>query len=94
MIYLFRCDEHGVFEVDAPIQTGPGKMRSCPRCSQDAVRVYYAPPVHYHAQGFHTTDYDKTGDRLEKMNKTWSKQFGEAPPPPAKDIPKNSGEPV
>src|SRR5690606_40658092 len=71
----------GVQTCALPISGGPGKIRSCPRCSQDAVRVYYAPPVHYHAQGFHTTDYDKTGDRLEKMNKTWSKQFGEAPPP-------------
>lgn len=94
MIYIYKCDEHGTFEANAPIEKGPGKIRQCPLCSQDSFRVYSSPPVHYHAQGFHKTDYDKDGDKLEKLNKTWSRQFGEKPPPPAKDVDKNSGEPV
>lgn len=80
-------------EVEASIKDGPPEVVECPECGDNMVRIYQAPPVRYDCQGFHTTDYDSQGDRLERMNKTWSEAYGEAPPEPAKDIPKNSSEP-
>ena len=56
-------------------------------------RLYAAPPIHYHCQGFHTTDYNKHGDKLEQLNKNWSRYYNEEPPKPASDVPRNSSEP-
>lgn len=92
MKYEFKhCDKY--IEVDYPIKEGPPKHVACPECGENMKRVYNAPPVKYNTQGFHATDYDAHGDKLERMNKTWSETYGEKPPEPARDIPKNSSDP-
>lgn len=93
MRYEYDCYTHGAFEIEAPIDTGPPSVVYCPQCHEGAMRNYVIPPIHFHTQGFHATDYDKHGDKLERLNKQWSKETGEAPPPPAKDVPKNSSDP-
>lgn len=80
-------------EIEAPIKEGPPAKVECPECGEQMIRVYEAVPDIWHCQGAHKTDYSATGDRLEEMNKAWSKHYGEAPPPPAKDIGRNSSEP-
>jgi hypothetical protein len=69
----------------------------CPVCGAPAKRVYTAPPVAFNCDGFHQTDYGKgndgrAGDKRELLNKQWSQAWGEPPPPPAADVPKNSSE--
>lgn len=82
-----------VVEVEASIRDGPPETVPCPECGEPMARVY-APLVDiWHCQGAHKTDYGKNGDKLEALNKQWSKHFGEDPPPPAKDVPINSGDP-
>lgn len=93
MQYTFRCNEHGVFSTNASIKTGPPQVVRCPLCQEQSVRVFTALPAHYHTQGFHQTDYSATGDKLEQLNKEWSKYYGEPPPKPDKRQPKNSADP-
>lgn len=92
MRYQFLCEnqqQQELFDVEAPIDTGPPSVVYCPVCGVEARRVWNVPPIKYNSQGFHNTDYDSTGDRLEKLNKSWSAKYGEEPPPPAKDVPRN-----
>lgn len=43
-VYAFCCDDHGGFEVSAPMgQAGP--HRACPDCGRAAARVYAAPMI-------------------------------------------------
>lgn len=42
--YLFRCRQHGVFEVVHPIGTAPARG-VCPECSGAAARVFTAPQL-------------------------------------------------
>ena len=93
MRYPYKCKEHGAFEVSAPIAEGPPRVVYCSQCDGVATRVYEAPPVEYRSQGFHSTDYNKHGDKLELANKAYEKEYGEKPPPPAKDVPRNLKEP-
>lgn len=65
---------------------------ACPRCGLDSERVWSVPPVLYNCDGFHATDYGKgvgTGSKVEQMNKAWGRAWGEEPPPPATDVPRN-----
>ena len=41
-VYVYRCAEHGVLDVVAPIGTAPATA-SCPRCAGTATRVFTAP---------------------------------------------------
>lgn len=93
MKYPFRCAEHGDFEVSAPIEMGPPSVVECAVCGEKAKRVYLPLTDIWNTQGAHKTDYDKTGDKLEKLNANWSKKYGEKPPAPAKDVPKNLKDP-
>lgn len=91
MRYDFTCGEHRK-EVEASIKDGPPSEVLC-ECGKPMTRVYNVPPVKYNCDGFHSTDYfnnTSTGDKLTQLNEKWSKATGEAPPPPAKDVPKNS----
>lgn len=92
MKYLYRCENGEEFDVQSPIHVGPPKDVTCPVCGKAARHVFLSSPIHYNAQGFHTTDYDKNGDKLEWLNKNWSKFYGEDPPPPGTKIPKSSSE--
>ena len=40
--YEYRCDPDGVFEVTRPLGTPPHSM-TCPRCGNEAARVFSAP---------------------------------------------------
>jgi putative FmdB family regulatory protein len=40
--YEYRCDPDGVFEVTRPLGTPPEAM-TCPRCGNEAARVFSAP---------------------------------------------------
>lgn len=99
MRYDFDCYTHGLFEVEAPIDTGPPDVIYCPQCHEESVRVWHAAPVRWdtdgaHGQkGSHFGDYNATGNKLEQLNRSWSKKYNEKPPPPAKDVPRNSRDP-
>lgn len=92
-LYEFECEEHGRVTIRRPIQEGPPRVHHCPICGEITRRVFEARPVIYKSQGFHQTDYDKHGDRLERANKQYKAETGENPPPPARDVPKNLSEP-
>lgn len=44
MIYQFRCKEHGLFEVQQPMDSN--HKADCPECGQPAQRIY-SPPKWY-----------------------------------------------
>lgn len=99
MKYPHDCYTHGRFDVEAPITEGPPDVVYCPECHEESMRVYSIPPVRWDTDGAHgraghwAGNYDATGDKLEKLNKNWSKKYGEKPPAAAKDIPRNSTDP-
>lgn len=93
MIYEYVCHkDRKIVDVRRSIYDEPEDVL-CPQCHEPMKRLYTAPPVHYHTQGFHSTDYDGQGDKLERLNKEFSRITGESPPPMAKDVPRNSSEP-
>jgi predicted nucleic acid-binding Zn ribbon protein len=92
MKYEFMCEEHGYIAAEFPIKKGPSPDFLCPLCFAPVRRIYTAPPIFYNTQGFHNTDYDGHGDKLERMNRAYEKEYGEKPPEPAKDVPKNARE--
>lgn len=72
-----------------------GQPAECPVCKQQAERIFSAVSDIWHCDGAHKTDYGKgnfTGSKIEALNRAWSKYYKEPPPPPARDVPKNSGE--
>jgi putative FmdB family regulatory protein len=93
MIYEYVCHKDRMtLDVTRSIHSEPEEVL-CPQCQEPMQRLYTAPPVHYNSQGFHSTDYDSHGDKLERLNKEYSRITGETPPAPAKDVPRNSSEP-
>lgn len=99
MRYAYRCYTHGEFEIEAPIKEGPPAIVYCPSCHEESLRVFGDVPTYWHTSGAHgregeyAGDYGKRGDKLEQFNNNWSKHYGEKPPPPAKDVPRNLKEP-
>jgi hypothetical protein len=99
MRYLFRCYVDGDFTIDAPMAEGPPTTVYCPLCHEESLRVFEDVPTYWHTGGAHgregqyAGDYGKHGDKLEQLNANWSKRYGEKPPAPAKDVPKNLKEP-
>lgn len=92
MKYTFDCYQHGDFIVDSPIAIGPPPMVYCKECGEECVRLWETKPVHWNTQGAHQTDYDSRGDKLERLNKSWSRD-GSKPPTPARDVPRSGSEP-
>lgn len=43
-IYEYRCDQHGVFEVDRPLGSAPESV-ACSACGCQARRVFSVPNV-------------------------------------------------
>lgn len=92
--YLYRCATHGVFELVEKISEAGGP-RPCPSCGVMSRRVYTPVIDVWHTDGAFKTDHVNDtlpGDKRERLNKQWSAAWGEPPPPPAPDVPKNSGE--
>lgn len=92
--YEFLCRDHGPFEVVRKYADA-GEPADCPVCHHKAQRLYSSVPDIWHTDGAHKTDYGRgnhIGDKRTALNKLWSKQWGEKPPPPATDVPRNSGE--
>ena len=92
--YVFACASHGQFEVVRKFAEA-GNPAACPECGLNADRVFFPVPDLWACDGAHKTDYGKgndgiTGDKRENLNKNWSKAWGEAPPPPAKDVPQGT----
>ena len=92
MRYPYRCYEHGDFIVEAPITKGPPSIVYCPSCHEESLRIYENPPTHYNSQGFHNTDYNKHGNKLDQLNQSMG-QGREKPPPPAKEVPRSGKDP-
>jgi predicted nucleic acid-binding Zn ribbon protein len=91
MIYLYKCEEHGIIESQHKMGAAP-KVVDCPLCMQPSPRTFQSPPVHYNAQGFHRTDYDAYGDKKELLNSHLSAITGEKPPKAASEVPRNSSD--
>jgi putative FmdB family regulatory protein len=43
-IYEYRCERDGAFEITLPIGTAPASV-ACPRCADEAGRVFSTPMV-------------------------------------------------
>lgn len=92
MKYTFHCQQHGRFEIEAPMAVGPPATVFCHKCGEDCHRDYKADhkqDIIYNAQGFERTDNWKTNpgkgqsyDKKEWLNSNWSRHYGESPPPP------------
>lgn len=95
MRYTYTCPKDGAFVVDRSMQNVIA-YEFCPQCGLPSPRNFHADlaavPIHYHSQGFHKTDYDKRGDKLERLNREWSKATGESPPPADSTVKRNSSE--
>jgi putative FmdB family regulatory protein len=95
--YAYQCPSHGPFSIMQRMDDQHTRA-PCPECHTISDRMYTSLPTHFHTSGFHgrrghyVGDYDSRGDKLEQLNAGWSKAWGEPPPPPAKTVPKNSGE--
>lgn len=92
--YVFRCATHGEFEIVRKMAEA-GEPAGCPECGLDADRVWLPTPDVWACDGSHKGDYGKgndgqAGSKRDLLNKRWSKAWGEKPPAPAKDVPKNS----
>lgn len=95
MKYTYQCPEHGNYLKELSIKERIPPTDMCPECGLTTTRNYRAdmpPPPHYNSQGFHKTDYDANGDKLEQLNRNWSKYYNEEPPPPSTKVPKNASE--
>lgn len=93
--YEFECDQCDVRHSTTRRMSEAGEPFQCPKCGGPTRRIFFAAPVTWHTDGAHVTDYGRgnhIGTKNDELNRIWSKQFGEAPPPPASDVPKNSGE--
>lgn len=95
MKYPFRCLSCNTeFEFEKRMVDPFPEGILCPECGMKSARIFKIAPVHYNSQGFHNTDYDRNGDKLEQLNKKWMKDTGDAAPPPASTkVPRNSKEP-
>lgn len=43
-IYEYRCEQHGLFEINRPVGTAPQTV-ACPECGLEAARAMSAPMV-------------------------------------------------
>lgn len=94
--YEFKCPVDGSFDMVLKFDEVTGTY-PCVTCGRPADRVFTAPIVRFNCDGFHATDYGKgnkgVGTKIEQMNDAWSKEWGEKPPKPAIDVPRNSPNP-
>lgn len=92
--YEFYCRDHGIFEVVRKMADA-GEPADCPVCHTRSQRLFASVPDVWHCEGSHKGDYGRgnfVGDKRTALNKAWSKFYGEKPPPPAADVPRNSSE--
>jgi hypothetical protein len=88
MKYPFTCEEHGEFEVSAPMIDGPPDVVACPICNEPAARIYSLQPEIWNTEGS-SRDYfsqpvgrGQPMDKKEWLNKNWSEYYKQPPPPP------------
>lgn len=91
--YDYMCAKDGIVTVVQKMSEAK-EITECPICHGTAKRIYgEVPPVHYHTDGFFSTDNFKgdttPGDKREKLNKAWSAAWGEPPPPADREQPRN-----
>ena len=92
MKYQYRSRSGAVFEIEASIHDGPPSLVRHPETGEEAQRIYGSIPDIWHTDGSHRHDYNATGDKLDQLNRSWSKHFGEDPPPKSSEVKRNSGE--
>lgn len=87
-LYTYRCPSHGDFTVTLKVKEVT-QTQACPECEVQSARNYRAdmpgPPIYY-ADGFHTTDYNKHGDKMEQYLDNYEKYTGEKAPPASGDL--------
>ena len=54
MLYDYECPKCGVFEIRQRIQDE--RLKKCPTCGDDVVRIFSATPAIYKGSGFFATD--------------------------------------
>ena len=86
--YDYKCPDHGVFEIVQKMSDVAAET-PCPDCGRPAPRKYHVVPDNWtEIEGSHRHTYGQgnvTGDKATRLNRNWSKAWGEAPPPPATD---------
>ena len=99
MRYPFICERDDTYvEVERSIHDGPPAEVRCPECDGPLKRLYGSTPAIWRCEGSlgsrgSVGDYNKYGDKKEMLNRQWSRYYGEEPPKPAMDVPKNLSEP-
>ena len=92
-VYVYRCKEHGVFEVVQKYEDASW-THPCPTCGMQAKKSFGDVPVHYHTDGFFSTDHfkgdNRPGDKRERLNKDFERAGYGKPPPPDKSVPRNA----
>jgi hypothetical protein len=63
VVYVYRCAEHGLLDVAAPIGTAPGTLH-CPHCDAVAPRVFTAPRLSL-GSARHRALLDRTGSTAD-----------------------------
>lgn len=92
--YDYECPSHGRFEVIRKMMEVQSD-EPCLICGRRSNRVFTPIPDVWHTEGSHRGDYgtgNTVGTKADALNKNWSKAWGEAPPPPAADVPTNGSE--
>lgn len=91
--YTYKCPNHGQVVLQLSMKDAVA-ITECPDCGAEMPRDFRTDMTTiaeiWACQGAHKTDYDATGDRLEKLNTAWSKATGEKPPPVSREIKRNS----
>lgn len=93
MRYDFITEDGEVFSIEASIREGPPSKPKHPETGKVGKRVWYPVQDVWNTDGAHRHMYNKHGDKLDQLNRAWSKSSGESPPPPSKEVNRNSGEP-
>lgn len=91
--YTYFCEVDGHFTVRQPMSQAKDKYPCavcgvlCPRDWREDLLITDMIP---RCQGFERTDYDKYGDKLERLNRSWERKTGMKAPPMDKSVPRNS----
>lgn len=70
MKYVFKCNEHGEFEVDQKMSETT-KTHSCPTCSKESNKVFLAPNVVVKNPSYRKMRVVKTKDLVKKDKDRW-----------------------
>ena len=92
--YDYRCPSCGIVEIVQKMADATERLE-CQVCGSMMIRIYQPVTDIWHTDGSHKGDYgsgNHVGTKTDALNRNWSKAWGEDPPPPAADVPKNGSE--